>query len=113
MQRTDTRHTLTRDQLYDEVWRTPMRHLARAYGLSDAGLAKVCKRHQIPTPPVGYWAKLQYGKMCLVRHSLALWIRLSHRSSSNRSSVRNTVPEARSLRSPCRPSSHHRIRSYR
>ncbi len=32
------------------------------YGLSDVGLAKVCKRHDIPRPPVGYWAKVEHGK---------------------------------------------------
>jgi hypothetical protein len=39
-----------------------MRELALEYGLSDVGLAKVCKRHKIPTPPVGYWSKLRSGK---------------------------------------------------
>ena len=53
---------LTRQQLYDQVWSTPMRTLAQQYGLSDVGLAKVCKKHDIPRPPVGYWAKLQHGK---------------------------------------------------
>ena len=53
---------LSREELYQQVWTTPMRHLARAYGLSDVGLAKLCKRHAIPTPLVGYWAKLAHGK---------------------------------------------------
>lgn len=53
---------LTREQLYEQVWTTPMRHLARSYGLSDVGLAKLCKRHAIPTPPVGYWTKVAHGK---------------------------------------------------
>lgn len=52
----------TREQLYDEVWSTPMRILASKFGLSDVGLAKVCRRHNIPRPPVGYWAKKAVGK---------------------------------------------------
>jgi hypothetical protein len=51
-----------REELYEQVWATPMRKLAAAYGLSDVGLAKVCKKHQIPRPPVGYWAKKEFGK---------------------------------------------------
>src|SRR5262245_28766004 len=58
----DNARVLTREELYQQVWATPVRHLARTYGLSDVGLAKLCKRHGIPTPPVGYWAKLAHGK---------------------------------------------------
>jgi len=54
--------SLTRRQLYDKVWTTPMRHLAKEYGISDVGLAKICKKHDIPRPGVGYWAKLEFGK---------------------------------------------------
>jgi len=28
------------------------------------GLAKICRKHGIPCPPPGYWAKLQHGKEC-------------------------------------------------
>jgi hypothetical protein len=31
-------------------------------GLSDVGLAKICDRHRVPTPPRGYWAKKEAGK---------------------------------------------------
>ncbi len=53
---------LTRQQLYEQVWATPVRVLAQRYELSDVGLAKICKRYDIPRPPVGYWAKLEHGK---------------------------------------------------
>ena len=52
---------LTRQELYDKIWATPISKVAKEYGLSDVGLAKICKRHQIPRPPVGYWAQIQYG----------------------------------------------------
>ncbi|MFO0820017.1 MAG: hypothetical protein U1A77_18855 [Pirellulales bacterium] len=39
-----------------------MTKLAREYGISDVGLAKICKRHDIPRPPRGHWAKLANGK---------------------------------------------------
>lgn len=54
--------SLTREELYREVWKTPMSHLAKQYGISDRGLAKICQRHNIPRPPLGYWAKLEAGK---------------------------------------------------
>lgn len=39
-----------------------MKRLAASFGLSDQGLAKVCRRHDVPRPPRGYWAKLAAGK---------------------------------------------------
>ncbi|MGB8854350.1 MAG: hypothetical protein WCC69_12380 [Pirellulales bacterium] len=52
---------LTRQELYDLVWETPTRHLCKRFGLSDVGLAKVCKRLEIPRPSYGYWAKKAAG----------------------------------------------------
>ena len=54
--------SVSRRELYDQVWSEPMTKLAPKYGLSDVGLAKVCKKHEIPRPPVGHWAKLANGK---------------------------------------------------
>ncbi|MBO6560484.1 MAG: hypothetical protein JJ959_08105 [Nisaea sp.] len=53
---------LSREELYDLVWQTPMSQLAKRFGLSDVGLKKVCRKHDIPTPPLGYWAKRAHGK---------------------------------------------------
>jgi hypothetical protein len=50
-----TRLRLTRAELYEKVWATPMRTLAKEFGMSDVGLAKTCRKHNIPVPPVGYW----------------------------------------------------------
>jgi len=36
---------ITREELYTQVWNTPMRTLAANYGLSDVGLGKICKKH--------------------------------------------------------------------
>lgn len=52
---------LTRKQLYDLVWAEPMSKLCKRYGLSDNGLRKHCKALNIPTPPMGYWAKIAAG----------------------------------------------------
>jgi hypothetical protein len=52
---------LTREELYNRVWQTPISTLAAELALSDVGLAKVCARYDIPTPPRGYWAKVKAG----------------------------------------------------
>jgi hypothetical protein len=54
--------TITRTELYEKVWTTPMRKLAPEYGLSDVGLAKLCRRHNIPRPGLGYWACVSAGQ---------------------------------------------------
>jgi len=54
--------TLTRKELYDLVWSEPMTKLADKFGLSDVGLKKKCRNHNIPVPPRGYWARKQAGQ---------------------------------------------------
>jgi hypothetical protein len=53
---------LTRHELFDLVWSKPMQQLAREFKLSDVGMAKTCKRHNIPRPSRGHWQKLAVGK---------------------------------------------------
>jgi len=52
---------ITRSELYDKVWTTPMSRLSKEFGISDVALAKVCKKYDIPRPPRGFWARLQNG----------------------------------------------------
>jgi hypothetical protein len=54
------RRTLTRAELYEKVWTTPVRTLAAEFGISDRGLAKICERLDVPRPGVGYWARIQH-----------------------------------------------------
>jgi hypothetical protein len=58
---TAERIRLTRAELYERVWATPMRTLAKEFGMSDVGLAKICRRHNLPVPPVGYWRRKETG----------------------------------------------------
>lgn len=53
---------LTREELYELVWSTPMIQLAKKYKISDNGLRKKCKKMNIPTPDSGYWTKLKFNK---------------------------------------------------
>ena len=53
---------VTRRKLYEQMWSIPCSLLAARYGISGVGLAKVCKRHDIPRPPRGYWARIAAGQ---------------------------------------------------
>ncbi|MBK5260655.1 MAG: hypothetical protein JJE51_13785 [Thermoanaerobaculia bacterium] len=52
---------LTRQELYELVWTTPMMKLCERFQLSDRGLAKLCERHEVPVPERGWWAKHAAG----------------------------------------------------
>lgn len=52
----------TRQEFYDLVWSKPMTHLAKEFALSDVALHKICRKHGIPNPPLGWWAKKAAGK---------------------------------------------------
>jgi hypothetical protein len=54
---------VVREALYDEVWSEPVIEVAKRYGLSDVGLAKVCRKLRIPLPSRGYWAKVKAGRV--------------------------------------------------
>ncbi len=52
---------MTRLELYERVWQTPMIKLAAELNLSDVGLAKICRSFSIPRPAAGHWAKVAAG----------------------------------------------------
>ena len=53
---------IDRQILYQQVWKTPLVHLAKEYGISDVALGKICRKLRIPRPGVGHWAKVQHGR---------------------------------------------------
>ena len=55
-------YVFTRQQLYELVWSDPISTLPEPLAISDVGLAKVCRRGDIPLSPRGYWAKLHAGR---------------------------------------------------
>ncbi|NTB96258.1 hypothetical protein G6M84_06995 [Agrobacterium tumefaciens] len=52
----------TREELYQLVWSTPLKKLGSEFDVSGQTLANICRRFDIPVPPVGYWQKLAFGK---------------------------------------------------
>lgn len=53
---------MTRAELFERVWSSPASTLADAWGLSDTGIRKACRRLKVPTPGRGYWQKAHAGK---------------------------------------------------
>lgn len=51
-----------RAELYEKVWERPVTEVAKDYGVSNVGLAKVCKRLGVPLPGRGYWARRAAGQ---------------------------------------------------
>jgi hypothetical protein len=61
--------TWNRQELYEKVWQFPLVTLAGEYGISDVGLAKVCRKLQVPLPGLGHWTKIACGH-CIARPPL-------------------------------------------
>jgi hypothetical protein len=53
--------SLAREELYELVWSKPLTSVASDFGVSSVAIKKVCRRQQVPTPPRGYWAKVDAG----------------------------------------------------
>lgn len=54
--------TVTRAELYKQVWTTPLLRLASHYGISNVALGKLCRRLKIPLPGRGHWARVAAGQ---------------------------------------------------
>lgn len=52
----------TRQEFHALVWSKPLTQLAKDFQLSDVALHKICRKHDIPNPPLGWWAKKAAGK---------------------------------------------------
>lgn len=53
---------VTREKLYEEVWRCPMTKVAERLGVSSSFMARVCTRMNVPRPSRGHWVKQKNGK---------------------------------------------------
>ena len=47
--------TVSRVALYESLWTTPKRDVARSFGVTSDRLSRLCRRNQIPIPPQGFW----------------------------------------------------------
>ena len=63
----------TRTEIFDLLWLTPTTKVAKQLGISDVALTKWCAKHDIPKPPLGYWAKKEHGKPIPEKPTLTPW----------------------------------------
>ncbi len=54
--------TLSRQQLYDEIWKVSVAGVARKYNLNYSKLIAKCREVNIPFPSSGYWTRKNLGK---------------------------------------------------
>lgn len=58
---------ISRKELYDLVWSTPLLRLSKKYAISDTGLKKVCVKMNIPLPKAGHWVKVRLNKSVKIK----------------------------------------------
>lgn len=52
---------MTRNELYNLVWLKPISKIIEEHKISHLGVKNICKEHDIPLPPNGYWSKLRHN----------------------------------------------------
>jgi hypothetical protein len=52
---------ITREELYERIWKLPATKLAKELGISDVALAKICRKLNVPKPGKGHWRLVQLG----------------------------------------------------
>lgn len=54
--------SVTREELYIQIWTEPVSKVAARYSVSGSFLARICSYLNVPRPERGHWAKLEAGK---------------------------------------------------
>lgn len=54
--------TVSRKQLYDEIWELSASGVAKKYGVPYSLFLQQVKLSGVPIPPSGYWTKIRFGK---------------------------------------------------
>lgn len=52
---------LTREQLYEAVWKGTIKSIAAEYGTSAAELVRACDELDVPRPAAGHWSRVALG----------------------------------------------------
>jgi hypothetical protein len=52
---------ITRQELYDAVWKTPLTKLATEWNTTSAELVKRCDELNVPRPDPGHWQRIKHG----------------------------------------------------
>ncbi|MGV9003256.1 hypothetical protein [Flavobacterium sp.] len=65
---------LSRKELYDLVWSTPLSKITLQYAYNNDGIKKICKQNDIPMPDASYWSKIKYNKKVKIEELNATFI---------------------------------------
>jgi len=84
------------DELAKLIWSESTVNVAKLFGVSDKAVHQQCKRRGIPTPPVGFWAKVQHGNIPNPKGKMPnefrkLYLARTHKPTKSHS-VRNWQP---------------------
>lgn len=52
----------SRQDLFEAVWRSPIRSLAEEYGVTAASISNACKVMEVPRPKRGHWTLVSMGR---------------------------------------------------
>lgn len=52
----------SRLEFYELIWKKPIIHLAKEWGIPYHMLKSICERMHIPRPNSSYWSKINFGK---------------------------------------------------
>ncbi len=53
--------SISRTELFEALWQQPMNKLAEQWGISRKEILLICEQYDVPRPPNGYWAQLNWG----------------------------------------------------
>ena len=53
--------TITRQELYERVWKTTLRKTTEELGINYVDLVRLCEKLNVPRPVPGHWNRLQLG----------------------------------------------------
>jgi hypothetical protein len=54
--------SITREDLYDQVWSQPLNKIALRFGVTSGDISKACAALNVPKPEQGHWTKVDLGK---------------------------------------------------
>ncbi len=53
--------TTSRLELYEDVWKRPVKFVAKDLSVAAGTLARICQRNSIPVPARGHWSRVEAG----------------------------------------------------
>ena len=52
---------ITRQELYEKIWKNPLKQVAEALGTNYIELVQACEQLKVPRPSQGHWQRLKLG----------------------------------------------------